>query len=168
MQSALDAPVFYVHGNHDQSPQYLVDGRVLVDVQGGVNIHGRVIRVSGLTIAGLEGSMRYRPHDPYMYTEGEMRLQVMRLLPKVLLRRLISRKPLDILVTHSPPFGIHDLKDLPHTGFKVFLPFLKIAQPRYMLHGHVHLYQNIRQRTTFEATEIINVYPSIVIDHEAK
>lgn len=164
LTSALDAPVYYVHGNHDQKPQFTADGRALRDVQGGVDLHGRVVMADGLLLAGLEGSMRYRPREPYMYTEGEMRVQVTRLLPRVILRTLTLRRRLDILVTHSPPKDIHDLDDLPHTGFEIFKIFLRLARPRYMLHGHVHFFQTARQITWFEETEIINVYPWYVLD----
>jgi predicted phosphodiesterase len=37
--SALDAPMVYVLGNHDQSPQYTADGRTLSEVHGGQDIH---------------------------------------------------------------------------------------------------------------------------------
>ncbi len=166
LQSALDAQVLYVHGNHDQKPQFTADGRVLRDVQGGIDVHGRIVTTHGLAIAGLEGSMRYRPGDRYMYSEGEMRRQVGRLLPRIVFRRLLRKRNLDILITHSPVKDIHDLKDLPHTGFKVFRTFLKIARPKYMLHGHVHHYDQVRQRTEFEQTEIINVYPSYLFDYD--
>ena len=163
--SALDVPMFYVRGNHDKGPQYTVTGRILEQVQGGVDVHGRVHQYEGLLIAGLEGSMRYRPGAPFMYTDAEMRLELARLLPRLLWNRQRYGRFLDILVTHSPPFGIHDRSDLPHTGFKVFLNFMKLFRPRYLLHGHIHLYrQNTRRRTDFEDTTVINVYPYRVLD----
>jgi len=56
---------------------------------------------------------------------------------------------------------------VPHTGFNVFLSFMKTFRPRYLLHGHIHLYRNdIPRETQFEDTTIINVYPYRVIDCE--
>lgn len=158
--SALDVPLVYVRGNHDGEPQYAVDKRVLTEVQGGIEIHRRTVCVKGLLFAGLEGSMRYRPHAKHMYNEREMILEVARLLPRLLWNQRKYGRYLDVLVTHSPPFGIHDQSDLPHTGFKIFRTFMHHFRPRYLLHGHIHLYrQDITRVTRFEDTEVINVYP---------
>jgi Icc-related predicted phosphoesterase len=163
--SALDVPLVYVHGNHDGGPQYTTDRGVLTGVPGGKEIHGRTINIDGLLLAGLGGSMRYRPRAPHMYSEAEMRGQLARLVPKLLWNRQRHGRYLDILVTHSPPFGIHDKKDLPHTGFKVFLTLMQLFKPRYLLHGHIHIYsQNYQRVTDYERTSVINVYPNQVID----
>lgn len=158
--SALDSPLVYVRGNHDQTPQYTADGRTLTRVQGATNLHATTVQVHGVLLAGLEGSMRYRPGASLMYDNLEMRVQIARLLPGLLYNRLKHGRFLDIFVTHSPPFGIHDRPDLAHTGFKPFLPFLRAFKPRYMLHGHIHLYrQDVPRVTQFGPTTIINVYP---------
>jgi len=159
--SALDVPLVYVRGNHDTIPQYTVDGRVLRRVPGGLDIHGRLVTMQGLTLAGLEGSMRYRPTDPLMYTEAEMRWEIARLLPHLLWRRFRLGRALDILVTHSPPFQIHDRPDRAHTGFRFFHRFMALFRPRYLLHGHIHVYRrDVPRVTRFEDTIVINVYPS--------
>ncbi len=158
--SALNVPLLYVRGNHDQGPQYTADGRVLNEVPGGINLHGQTYEFRGLLLAGLEGSMRYRPHASLMYTEREMRWQFSQLVPRLLYNRSRHGRYLDVLVTHSPPFGIHDRPDLPHTGFKVFLTLMRMFRPRYLLHGHIHLYRTDAVRETqFEETAVINVYP---------
>ncbi len=158
--SALDKPLVYVCGNHDQTPQYTADGRVLTRVQGGLNLHATTAKVKGVLMAGLEGSIRYRPNARLMYDEAEMRFQISRLLPGLLRNRMRYGRFLDILVAHSPPFGIHDRSDPAHVGFKSFRPFLRYFKPRYMLHGHIHLYrQDATRITQFEQTTIINVYP---------
>lgn len=163
--SAFDVPLVYVFGNHDGGPQYTADNRQLTGVEGGTYIHGQAININGLLLAGLSGSMRYRPRAPYMYTESEMRGQIARLVPQLLWNRQRYGRYLDVLVTHSPPFGIHDREDLPHTGFKVFLQLMRVFKPRYLLHGHIHLYRRdtIRQ-TQVGDTEVINVYPYQSID----
>lgn len=158
--SALDAPLVYVRGNHDLSPQYTADGRTLTEVHGGSNIHARVLQVRGLLLAGLEGSMRYRPNAPLMYTEAEMRQEVGRLLLGLCWFRIRHGRFIDILVTHSPPLNIHDASDQAHQGFKVFRYMMKWLRPKYLLHGHIHVYrQNTRRITQFEETTVINVYP---------
>jgi Icc-related predicted phosphoesterase len=158
--SSLDVPLLYVLGNHDGGPQYTSDNRELTSVHGGIYLHGQVINIKGLLFAGLNGSMRYRPRAPYMYTEAEMRGQIARLVPSLLWNRRKYGRYLDVLVTHSPPFGIHDRDDLPHTGFKVFLQFLRVFKPRYHIHGHIHVYRRSTVRQTrVEETEVINIYP---------
>ena len=163
--SALDVPLVYVRGNHDQGPQYTADGRVLYDVPGGMDIHGRTVFHDGPLLAGLEGSMLYRPQATLMYTEREMRWQFSQLVPRLLMNRSRYGRYLDILVTHSPPFGIHDRPDLPHTGFRVFLTLMRLFKPRYLLHGHIHIYRSDTPRETlFGETTILNVYPYHILD----
>jgi Icc-related predicted phosphoesterase len=165
LTSAIDAPLVYVRGNHDEGLQYAVDGRVWRDVRGGVDIHGKVVARKGVILAGLQGSMRYKAHAGYMYTEAEMRRVVAQLVPRLLWNRQRLGRALDVLVTHSPPFGIHDRPDLPHTGFKVFLSFLRLFKPRYHLHGHIHIYrQDEVSETRFEETTVVNVYPYKVLE----
>ena len=163
--SALDRRLVYVRGNHDNGPQYTVEGRVLEEVPGGDDIHARSVTREGLLLAGLEGSMRYRPNASYMYTESEMRYQIAQLLPVLLRNKLRHGRFLDILVTHSPPFGIHDRSDIPHTGFKIMRNLLQWVKPRYMLHGHIHIYrQDAVTVSQYEETTIINVYPYCFLD----
>jgi len=167
LTSAFNAPLVYVRGNHDGGPQYAADGRVWREVRGGVDIHGKVATRKGLILAGFQGSMRYKAHSDFMYSESEMRVTVAQIVPRLLWNRQRFGRALDILITHSPPYGIHDRSDLAHTGFKVFLSFLRMFKPRYHLHGHIHVYRQDEITTTrYENTEIINVYPYKLLDIE--
>lgn len=163
--SALDVPLLYVRGNHDTSPQYTIDGRTLSSVQGGVDLHGQVIEHNGWIVAGLEGSLRYRPNVPLMYSESEMRWQAARLLPQLLWRRIRRGRAVDLLVTHSPPYGVHDRPDRAHTGFRVFRHIIRLFKPLYFLHGHIHVYrQDVTRESVIDQTNVINVYPYRVIE----
>jgi Icc-related predicted phosphoesterase len=96
-----------------------------------------------------------------------MRQQAARLVPRLLLNRQRYGRYLDILVTHSPPFGVHDRSDIAHTGFKIFHTFIKLFKPRYMLHGHIHVYrQDVPRVTQVDETTIINIYPYRVLEYE--
>ena len=165
LNSALNSTIFYVRGNHDKGPQFTVQGKVYEKVDGGVDLHAKTAVFNNCIMAGMEGSMRYRPNAPFMYTEGEMRSIIGQMLPSLLFNRIRYGRFLDVLVTHSPPFGIHDKEDLPHTGFKVFLPFLRWFRPKIMLHGHIHIYKNdtVRETQYFDTT-ILNVYPYKVFE----
>jgi Icc-related predicted phosphoesterase len=164
--SALDSSLIYVLGNHDGGPQYTADGKVLTSAQGGTNIHKRVVKHGELLVAGLEGSMRYRPKASHMYSESEMLWNVLAMVPQLMWNRWRYGRALDILVTHSPPFHIHDGEDVAHTGFKIFRSVMQWFQPKYLLHGHMHVYRNdVPKVTEFHQTKVINVYPYRVFEY---
>lgn len=161
--SMLNVPCFFVHGNHDQ-PEYLADGRTLTRPGGWINLDGRTVKIKDVILGGLEGSIRYKPNAPYQYTDSEIAYKVWWLTPSMLMNRLFHGRYLDILIAHSPPFGIHDGEDWPHRGFKTFLRLMARFRPRYLLHGHKHIYGTEPWRTRYLDTEIINVYPFRVIE----
>jgi Icc-related predicted phosphoesterase len=154
--TVLNLPLYFVRGNHDTD---YAPGH-----PGGIDLHRQVLMINGLGVAGLEGSIRYSS-DPAQYTEMDMRTLVMSLLPALLLYRARHGKPIDIMVTHSPPRGIHDLSDFAHRGFESFLMLMRVAKPRYLIHGHVDT--NDRRRPTqtkFEDTDVININPVKLLD----
>lgn len=165
--SALDTPMYYVLGNHDGERQYTESRGEVNTVRGGLNLHKRSIHFNNFLIAGIEGSLRYRPSHRHTYSEAEMRLELMQLFLPLLWNKARFGRFLDILITHAPPFGIHDQDDLPHRGFRAFLPFLRFFRPRYLLHGHIHLYRHDAvRRTQYHHTTVINIYPSYLLQLE--
>lgn len=163
IMTMLGRPTFYVFGNHGREVQYSSgkggDWQQSTAPLGAVNLHKRTARTDGLLLAGLEGSMHYN-ESPGQYTEFEMWWNIIGLLPRLLWNRIRYGRWLDVLVTHSPPYGIHDKADLPHTGFKSFLTFMRWFKPRYLLHGHIHIYRHDEiTRTQYGDTEVVNVYP---------
>ncbi len=155
--SVLNIPLFYVPGNHDPK-NGMLDGQY---VPGGINIDQQVLTYKGLRIAGLGGSIKYQPNVPNQYTQIEMFWRMWKILPYMWWLALRGR-PLDILVTHSPPAGIHDDEsDSAHRGLQAINFLIKLTKPRYMLHGHTIFYQQNLQNhmTRYQNTEIINVYP---------
>jgi Icc-related predicted phosphoesterase len=166
----LNAPLFYVHGNHDTTspagPKPGVDlNEGLQTLEWGANLHRSVIRHEGLIVAGLEGCRRYKPGAPFQYGEREVRWQVFSLMQRLRLNRLRYGRQLDILVTHAPPRGIHDAEDLPHQGFAPYLKLLRACRPALMIHGHTHVYnRNNVTETDLGATRIINTYGYRVLE----
>ena len=161
--SMLNVPSLFVHGNHDQ-PEHTSSGRTLTEPGGWINLDGRVANINGVLLGGLEGTIRYKPHVPYQYTEKEMAYKVWQLTPVLLINRIFQGRFLDILITHAPPLGIHDGEDWPHRGFNAFLELMNRFQPRYLLHGHKHIYGTDTWRTRYQDTQVINVYPYRVIE----
>ncbi|MFW6136143.1 MAG: metallophosphoesterase family protein [Chloroflexota bacterium] len=162
--SVLNVPCFYVHGNHDH-PECCANGTTLTEPGGWVDLHGTTAEAKGVLLAGLEGSILYKPRARYQYTERHMAVQAWCLAPALLLNRLRHGRYLDVLITHSPPRGIHDGDDLPHRGFRSFLGLMRRFKPRYLLHGHKHVYGPEATRTRYAETEVINVYPFRVIPY---
>lgn len=159
----LCTPLYYVPGNHD--PKFNPE-EARAKAEGGLNLDLKTAQYKNLLIGGLGGSIRYRPDGVNQYTQAEAYRRAFRLLPKLLANRIKYRRAIDILISHSPPFGIHDDTDQAHQGFKALNWLIKIAQPRYMLHGHTHFYRNniSESESVYEKTKIINVYPYKVID----
>lgn len=163
----LDVPLYYVHGNHDHMEQVLSDGQTVTAPQGCINLDGRVVCEQGLVLAGLGGSIRYKPMGYHQYSEGEMAWRAWQMAPALWWHRMARGRGLDILVTHAPPFGIHDASDPAHVGFKTFLRVMRLHRPRYLIHGHSHVYrQDAVTQTQFEATRVINIYPYRILEWE--
>lgn len=144
-------PLLYVRGNHD--------GRSGFSAPPGENIHGRVVTAAGLRILGFEGSNWYNG-EGVQYTERQMWWRVQAARPTVWRARGV-----DMVVTHTPPYGIHDAPDVCHTGFKAFRTLLQTFQPLYFVHGHTHLdYSPRASRTTrIGRTQVVNAFRSVLL-----
>ena len=163
--SALDVPLLYVPGNHDPGydkaiPDSQADGCEFLDL--------RVMHVKGLNIAGMGGSMRYHPGQRNQYTQAEMYTRLLQFSPTLWWHQFRHHGGLDILIAHSPPFGIHDDDDMAHIGFSAFISLIHIFKPRYFLHGHTMVYKSnlVPPVTKIGRTTIINVYPYRLIELE--
>jgi hypothetical protein len=169
--SSLNKPLLFVFGNHGLKHQHiknrLGEEDDLDEATGsGARIGSKLWRAEGLIFAGLDGSMRYNDGDK-QYTEFQMKLEILKLLPGLLFNRIFRGRYLDILLTHAPPKGIHDKPDQCYGGFDVFLWFMRVFRPKYLIHGHVHLYDLSEVRTTrYEDTLVVNAYSHFVIDTE--
>lgn len=161
----LGKPMFYIPGNHD--PEFNPND-LRSKAEGGFNLDLKTVEFKNTLIAGLGGSVRYRPDGVNQYTQTGAYLRAIQLLPNLLYNRIRYKRNLDILITHSPPFGIHDDSDQAHQGLKALNWLIKIAKPKYLLHGHTHFYRNniADSETIYESTKIINVYPYKVVEIE--
>jgi Icc-related predicted phosphoesterase len=156
----LGGTLFYVVGNHANEIKHYYKPQHQWEYPGGCdNIDGRVVRYRGLIIAGLEGSMRYNNNRHFQYTDREMSWKVRRLMPELVLNKLFHGRYLDILITHAPPQGIHDKPDLCHQGFRALRAFMERFRPRYLIHGHVHVYSpNETTESVYQDTTVLNAY----------
>ncbi|MDR2535730.1 MAG: metallophosphoesterase [Treponema sp.] len=174
--SSLNKPLLFVFGNHDENhfksmaikeitaPFGLVTE--LPPSSGAIYIGSRVRYEEGLIFAGLGGSMQYNKGEN-QYTDFEMNLEILKLLPGLIFNRIFRGRFLDILLTHASPLGIHDKPDRCHQGFKPFLWFMRVFKPKYLVHGHIHLYDLSEVRTTrYHDTLVLNAYSHYIIDTE--
>ncbi len=117
-----------------------------------------------LLIAGVSGSKRYN-NGLCQYTETQMFIHLLKLVPKLLLNKLLYGTYLDIFLTHASPRHIHDKEDPCHQGFECFNWFIKHFSPQYLVHGHIHLYDMNSQRITKSGnTTVVNAYSQVIIN----
>jgi predicted phosphodiesterase len=126
---------YMVHGNHDFHP-FNYPGPALQD-----------LRSIGVTVLGYPGNSRYYkqelpngmiiggcPHvtglDRWAFNATEKQIEDF----------LEHLGEVDILVTHSPPYGYLDKIAYfnEHIGVKAFNEYLNKWKPKYMFCGHVH------------------------------
>ncbi len=147
LMTMTNAPLLYVHGNHDEA-------YVKNPPMGAIDIEDTVYNFHGLRILGLGGSMKYRD-GTFMHTEKQMARRVRKAS-----FRALFKGGIDIVVTHAPCRGYGDMDDLPHQGFACFNDLIDRWKPAYMLHGHVHKeYGHFqRTRTHNSGTSLINCW----------
>lgn len=165
--TVLCCPLFYVHGNHDQSVEYTEEGARRIVPAGCDPLGDRVVTFNGLILAGLDGSIRYNYEGDFQYSQAQMDHKAFRLSLKLLGTRLRYGRWLDILVTHSPPWGVGDGPDPAHVGFRAFNTLMRLFKPRYLLHGHQHVYRGPKPGTQVGSTKVINVFPYRLIEWDA-
>ena len=147
------APIIYVHGNHDKCYD---DTPPL----GCICADDTIVTQNGIRILGLGGSMKYSGGN-YQYTEGEMRMRYMKLMPKIIINR-----GFDILLTHSPAKGLNDGQDLPHQGFEEFRELIEKYRPRYFIHGHNHknYSSGFKREDRYLDTTVINAWETYELE----
>jgi len=177
--STLGKPLLYVCGNHDRYGLERVWNDPTDDAKtfrggkldyngpacfGGKNIDMRTEKIGGMLFGGLEGSLLYNRGE-HQYSEKQMRRRILRYSPGLAVNRIFEGRSIDVLITHAPPFGIHDAEDLPHRGFDAYRRFIRRYHPKYLLHGHTHIYdRNDSRITEFEGTKVINCFNYQILD----
>jgi uncharacterized protein len=94
--ASTDAPKLGVHGNHDAE-----DALTELGVR---DVHMTRVEVGGWSFAGFGGSVRRHTSGVHQYSQEEAALLV-RGLPAA-----------EVLLTHSPPFGVNDGPTIRHTS----------------------------------------------------
>lgn len=149
----LAMPSWCVHGNHDCDKPHWHDN-LFGSALGQNNLHGHVVEIGGLRLAGLGGVFRgkiWHPNQPPRYRTRTEYLNTMRpaerwrgglpmkqrasIFPEDL--EQLAELRADVLVTHEAP-STH-----PH-GFEVFDQLAAAMGVRWIVHGHHHVdYQTV-------------------------
>jgi len=154
----INAPLLYVPGNHDEAYKKNPP-------QGCDSIDGKVVKVKGIRVGGLGGSMWYNGKD-LQFTEKQMSKKVRKLI-----RSAHKFRGIDIFISHAPPRGIHDLTDQCHTGFSAFHQIIEKLNPAFFLHGHNHeVYSRNDRETVVAGVRVINVlgYYDFILDARSR
>ncbi|HSD82194.1 MAG TPA: metallophosphoesterase [Solirubrobacteraceae bacterium] len=110
-------PKLGVHGNHDAGDEF--DGLGIEDV------HLRRVEVAGLSFGGFSGVHGRRGR--YAWTQDDAA------------RRLHGFGHVDVLLAHSPPFGVNDEPGDPlHVGLRGLREYVERECPALLLHGHTY------------------------------
>lgn len=136
--NAYNCPCIYaVRGNHDHNdhtpfPEPIVD------------LHMTVREFGGLRFGGLNGAWQYKPRGHFLYQQSAV-CKFMSAFP-----------PVDVLISHNSPRGIHDRNDGIHEGFDGLMNYILEHHPRFLFHGHQHC----EQESLVGGTRVICVYGS--------
>jgi Icc-related predicted phosphoesterase len=162
LADALERPVYYVLGNHMEEWVKDAQSGKLYEPMGAVGLNGKVVydRSTGLIIAGLSGSPKYSGEGGQQFSELQVYRTIARMVPKLLYNRLRRGRWVDVLITHAPPRNVNDRLDVAHRGFAAYRTFVSLFKPRYLIHGHIHLYdRNESWQAILGETRVLNVFP---------
>ncbi len=185
LATMFNVPCLFVRGNHDTTYAANPPG-------GWVNLDGTLHRVGGIGFYGLEGSPWYNG-GPAQYTEGQMarrarwarlanwtggRIDVLvahaapRMCPNsrdacpcVYPPDGIAPRNLGRPCAEDPDRRVLDMGDIPHRPFDSLRSVVLAVQPRFLLHGHMHLGYGLRPRElSLGRTRVIDAYGHAIID----
>lgn len=131
--------IFAVKGNHDSNPPFMAP---IVD------LHLQTRQYCGFTFGGLNGSWKYKPRGDFLYDQSEVE------------GFLDSFPPVDILLCHNSPRGVHEREDDVHIGFDGLNSFIIKTRPKVLFHGHQH----VDRETQVRDTRIIGIYGYKIVD----
>lgn len=167
LTDALNAPCVFVPGNHDADLTGYSAGRAgwmraglpstWPGPVGAVNADRKIVTAAGLRIAGLGGSIRYNG-GPNQWTQRQQRRRARTLTRTKNWAEKVrgDRRGVDVLLTHSPPFGVGDDTDPAHIGFQCLDDVVRSLGPQVLLHGHIHPHGQTPEDFELYGSAVIN------------
>ena len=181
--SMLNKPLLFVFGNHNLGelayfrPKADVRGRPVAspwpfreqdEGSGAIYAGFRIVREGGILVMGLGGSRLYNG-GANQFSNLQMAFRILLLVPSLLWNRILHGRFVDIVLTHAPPQGIHDRPDPCHRGFRPFLWLMKTFRPRFLVHGHIHLYDLADSRLSeYGQTTVVNAFSHYLLEWEGR
>jgi len=165
--STLNVPAVFVPGNHDADVSGVRESRAGLPLRDGLpagqvgpagfsNADRRIVDAAGVRLAGLGGSLRYRP-GPNQYSQRELGRRARALQRRASWRHWRDGRGVDVLLTHAPPAGVGDEEDPPHRGFTALHGLVARLRPALLLHGHIHPHGVPRPDRMMGDTKVCNV-----------
>ena len=113
------------------------------------NLHLKIFSFKWIKFWWFEWSIKYKESRySKMYTQEEA-YWLLKNFEKV-----------DILITHNPPFWIHDETDISHIWFKALLDYIENNKPKYLLHWHT--YHSIEENVVWDTKIIYTSWYKII------
>lgn len=137
-------PKIGVYGNHC-SGQYM--NRLWID-----NIHLENRLINWISFIWLEWCHKYKDNAKFQYSQDEVEKLIKENFPE----------KVDVIISHSPPYGINDNIDLAHIWFKELKNYIDIVKPKYLFHWHTYDYWTFIDK--YNGTNIIYVEWHKIID----
>jgi hypothetical protein len=106
-----------------------------------------VTLANGLRLGGFNGSWRYKPRGNFLYSQDEASALIQQL------------PPVDILVSHNSPQGVHERDTDVHQGFMALSDYIRRHAPRLLIHGH----QRVSAEAMVGGTRVVGVFGSMVM-----
>ena len=165
--SSLNKPLLFVFGNHNLNELSFYRPAAGQRLDRSLRWPFAGLEGNSGAILGLGGSIRYNG-GLNQYTNAQMMFHILLLLPKLLWNKVRYGRFVDIVLTHAPPAGIHDRSDPCHRGFRSFLWLMRVFRPRFLVHGHVHLYDlNSLRVSRYESTTVVNAFSHHVLEWDS-
>lgn len=145
----LTCPVVLVAGNNESTDQL---AKACAGWSSAYVLHGTAVNVAGVALFGLGGGIPTTLFGPWSYDFTEDSAEAL----------LAPCTACDVLVTHSPPWGLVDVSSRgDHLGSRAVRQAVERLQPRLVVCGHIH--GSAGQQTRLGSTTIINAGPQGVI-----
>ena len=120
LKDITNIPKIGVYGNHCSG--------TYMPALGIMNMHLQMWDYNGLRYGGFQGCVRYKENpQAIMCTQEEAT------------EHMATFQPVDIFISHCPPYGINDEPDeTAHQGFYALRQYLDAYSPKVWLHGHTY------------------------------
>lgn len=143
------APTFWIPGNHDA----LIKEHSFGEIDGVECILDRTVEIDGYTIHGVSMSPAYAA--PQLASEYDYMT-----CTDSVEREAYTFEPVDIVLSHAPPYGVMDRWDgRSHVGSSYLLSYIHAAAPLLVVCGHAHGETGIE---TVRTTKVVNVAETVL------